>query len=83
MKKTKKVGPMGRYGARGGTSLRKLRGKIEIEMKQKHECPKCAFKTVKRVSVGIWKCTRCNYTFAGGAYLPTTKLGEIAKKAMA
>jgi len=35
---------------------------------------------VKRVSVGIWKCKKCGYTFAGGAYTPTTKLGIVANR---
>ena len=33
------------------------------------------------MSVGIWLCGRCGYKFAGGAYAPTTKLGEIAERA--
>jgi large subunit ribosomal protein L37Ae len=36
---------------------------------------------VKRESVGVWKCKKCDYTFTGGAYTPTTKLGVIAKRA--
>jgi large subunit ribosomal protein L37Ae len=36
---------------------------------------------VKRESVGIWKCKKCGHTFAGGAYMPSTKLGVVAKRA--
>jgi large subunit ribosomal protein L37Ae len=36
---------------------------------------------VKRESVGVWKCKKCGYTFAGGAYMPVTKLGVVAKRA--
>lgn len=33
------------------------------------------------MSVGIWLCNRCGFKFAGGAYAPTTKLGEVAERA--
>jgi ribosomal protein L37AE/L43A len=36
---------------------------------------------VKRESVGVWKCSKCGFTFSGGAYTPTTKLGVVAKRA--
>src|SRR3989449_11613236 len=39
------------------------------------------FRTVKRWSVGVWHCRKCGFKFAGGAYAPTTKLGEIAARA--
>jgi large subunit ribosomal protein L37Ae len=31
--------------------------------------------------VGVWKCRKCDHTFAGGAYTPVTKLGVVAKRA--
>ena len=50
-------------------------------MRAPHECPQCHIARVKRVSVGIWLCHRCGFKFAGGAYAPTTKLGQIAERA--
>ncbi|WP_309493116.1 50S ribosomal protein L37ae [Candidatus Hecatella orcuttiae] len=80
MGRTKKVGIVGRFGARGGSSLRKARAKIEEEAKSIYECPQCLRRAVKKFSVGVWKCSRCGFTFAGGAYKPSTKLGETVKK---
>jgi len=51
------------------------------ELKAPHECPQCHIAAVKRLSVGIWLCGQCGFKFAGGAYAPTTKLGEIAERA--
>lgn len=80
MGKTKKLGSVARFRERGGASLRKVRAEIERLAKQVYECPKCEARAVKRQSVGIWKCKKCGYTFAGGAYTPTTKIGVIVKK---
>ena len=49
-------------------------------MRKKHECPRCHLRAVKRLSVGIWQCRKCEYKFAGGAYEPFTKLGEVAMR---
>jgi len=78
--KTKKVGPVGRFRTRGGASLRKARAKIEIQAKALYECPQCARKSVKRIGLGVWRCTKCGYTFAGGAWTPSSKLGESIRK---
>jgi large subunit ribosomal protein L37Ae len=36
---------------------------------------------VTRKSVGVWQCGKCYFTFTGGAYMPSTKLGVVAKRA--
>jgi len=79
-KRTKKVGPTRGLGARYGSSVRKRYIKVVTEMKKPHRCPQCGFPRVKRASVGVWECKKCGFTFTGGAYVPTTKLGIVAKR---
>ena len=81
MGKTKKVGHARGLGARYGSSVRKRYVRVTAGLKKAHRCPQCGFLRVKRQSVGIWKCKKCDYTFAGGAYMPSTKLGVVAKRA--
>ena len=33
------------------------------------------------MSIGIWLCDSCGFKFAGGAYAPSTKLGQVAERA--
>ncbi len=77
----KKVGPTRGLGVRYGSTVRKRYVKVVTELKRPHRCPQCGFVKVHRVSVGVWKCKKCSYTFAGGAYTPVTKLGVVAKRA--
>jgi large subunit ribosomal protein L37Ae len=79
--RTKKVGPTRGLGTRYGSTVRKRYVKVITELKKPHRCPQCGFMRVKRESVGVWKCSKCGYTFAGGAYTPVTKLGVVAKRA--
>ncbi|MDR2202830.1 MAG: 50S ribosomal protein L37ae [Nitrososphaerota archaeon] len=76
----KKVGSTRGLGARYGSTVRKRYIKVITELKKPHRCPQCGFVKVHRVSVGVWQCNKCNYTYAGGAYTPVTKLGVIAKR---
>ena len=79
--KMKKVGTKRGLGVRYGSTIRKRDAKVFIGMKKKHKCPQCGFMKVRRESIGVWKCKKCDFTFAGGAYTPTTKLGIVAKRA--
>jgi len=80
MGRTKKVGPTRGLGVRYGSTVRKRYSKVVTEMKKPHRCPQCGFPQVKRVSVGVWGCRKCGFTFTGGAYTPTTKLGIVARR---
>jgi len=81
MPKTKKVGPTRGFGSRYGATVRKRYIAVVTKMKMTQKCPQCSSKTVKRQSVGVWKCRKCGFTFSGGAYTSSTKLGTIARRA--
>jgi len=68
MTKTKKSKSAARFGAGYG---RKLRGKlVEVESKQKRKqiCPFCKKPGAKRLSKGIWQCSKCKKKFASDTF---------------
>jgi len=65
--------PAKRFGARYGSTLRKRVAGIEREQRAWHICPNCGHPRVRRVSIGIWRCRKCGYTFAGGAWTPAPR----------
>ncbi|RJS86666.1 50S ribosomal protein L37ae [Candidatus Bathyarchaeota archaeon] len=69
-----------RLRTRGGATLRKRWTRIVSMLRRPHKCPRCSSPKVKRLSVGIWRCRKCGFTFAGGAYQPQTKLGKLAAR---
>jgi large subunit ribosomal protein L37Ae len=75
-KKRKNIGRRGR----GGATLRRRYERIMNSLNRYHRCPSCASESVKRKSVGLWGCRKCGYTFAGGAYIPSTKLGQTSRR---
>jgi len=75
-KKRKDIG----LGTRGGATLRKRYARVMSTVRAIHKCPSCASPSVRRVSVGLWSCRKCGYRFAGGAYTPSTKLGQAAQR---
>jgi len=81
MGRTKKIGPTRGLEARYGATVRKRYIEVVTGLKTKHKCPQCGSQSVRRQSVGLWKCSKCRAVFTGGAYTPTTKLGVIAKRA--
>jgi large subunit ribosomal protein L37Ae len=81
--RTKKVGSTGRFGARYGAKLRRRVLDIEKKRNEPTRCPSCATRALKRQAVGLWKCSKCDLLFAGGAYVPFTDAGKAAKRAIA
>jgi large subunit ribosomal protein L37Ae len=55
-------------GAKYGSTLRKRYTRIYVTLKSRRECPSCSSQKFKRIASGIWKCGKCGYTVAGGAY---------------
>lgn len=79
-KRTKKVGATRGLGVRYGATVRKRYAKLITELRKPHKCPQCGFLRVKRESVGVWACRKCGFTYTGGAYTPTTKIGTVARR---
>jgi large subunit ribosomal protein L37Ae len=69
--KVEKLGSAKRFGSRYGTKPKYMFAKIEKEQRKKHKCPYCNNITVKRISMGIWHCRKCNAKFTGKAYTIT------------
>jgi len=80
-RRTKKIGPTRGLEARYGATVRKRYIEVVSGLKKAHKCPQCGSESVRRQSVGLWKCRKCGSVFTGGAYTPTTKLGVVAKRA--
>jgi large subunit ribosomal protein L37Ae len=72
-KRTQKAGATARFGARYGVSVRRNSGIALAKKTAKYTCPVCQYKKVSRKSVGIWSCSKCTHTFAGGAWEPFTR----------
>jgi len=66
--KLKKVKSAGRFGARYGRSVRVKLVNVEVKQRVKQRCPYCGKLGVKRVSKGIWECSKCNKKFASDTY---------------
>ena len=79
MKTEEKLGSVKRFGARYGRKPKLKFSKIEAEQRKLHKCPYCSKIAVKRISVGIWHCRKCNAKFTGRAYSITKKI--ITKEA--
>ena len=68
-----------RFGARYGARLKKKLAEIESQQKAVYPCPYCNYVKVKRVSMGIWKCKKCEAKFSSKAY-SVGKMGSKLEK---
>lgn len=73
MGRTKVVGIAGRFGPRYGSSVRKKWRDIVLRKYQLYYCPFCGLRAkMRRISVGVWSCSKCGKVFTGGAYQPVS-----------
>lgn len=66
--KSKKTKSAGRFGARYGKKVRTKLVKVEEKQRKKQKCPYCEKLGVKRLSKGIWHCSKCDKKFASNTY---------------
>lgn len=66
--KLKKSKSAGRFGPRYGKTVRARLVAVEEKQRQKQKCPFCEKLGVKRLSKGIWQCSKCNKKFADNTY---------------
>ena len=65
----KKTGSAGRFGPRYGKTIRQKIANVEKKQRLKQPCPYCKKTAVKRISMGIFVCKRCDSKFTAGAYV--------------
>ncbi len=80
MSHPKKTGLIGGLGVKYGVKARKKYTELLTEKSRKHVCIQCGSLSVRRESVGIWVCSKCGLRFSGGAYTPSTKIGDTAER---
>ena len=68
--KLKKAKSAGRFGARYGKRARDSLVAVETKQRIKQKCPFCKKLGAKRLSKGLWQCTRkkCSKKFASNTY---------------
>jgi len=66
--RTRKVKSAGRFRAGFGLRIKKKLREVESKQRKKQICPYCKKPKVKRISKGIWECSRCNKKFASHTY---------------
>ena len=66
--KSKKTKSAGRFGARYGRAVKVKLVNVEQKQRKKQKCPYCGKLGVKRVSKGIWECSKCGKKFASDTY---------------
>ena len=78
-KKVEKLKSTKRFSARYGPRSKIKLDKIERVQRSYQKCPYCSYSKVKRLSLGVWQCYKCDTKFTGRAY--DVKKFEIVEEA--
>lgn len=79
MAKKQSLGTTKRFGTRYGRSNKLAVARIEAQYRTTQKCPYCLYTTAKRLSRGIWGCSKCGSKFTAKAYsIHLTKKSEGA-----
>lgn len=64
-----------RFGPRYGRSVKNKIGAVDEARRASKKCPYCRHDGIKRLSAGIWVCTKptCNSKFTGRSYSVSAK----------
>ncbi len=65
-----------------GIKLRRRAEKVLARSRATYKCPNCGKIAVKRKFLGVWKCRKCGYEFAGGAWEPLTPLAAHTRRSL-
>ncbi|HDN17830.1 50S ribosomal protein L37ae [Candidatus Bathyarchaeota archaeon ex4484_205] len=74
--------PGAALGVKYGFTVRDRYARLLALKKSRHRCPRCETGILRPMSVGVWSCTKCGFTMAGGAYQPITKVGQAALRSV-
>jgi len=64
----KGLGPAKRFGPRYGRTVKFKLAKVEKQQRKPQICPYCDRPKAKRISAGIYECSKCKAKFTGRAY---------------
>jgi len=69
--------------ARYGLRIRRQYEAVLAKSKALYKCPNCGVQALRRVMLGVWRCRKCGFEFAGGAWEPRTAVSTTAEAGLA
>ena len=69
-----KHGSIKRFGPRYGRKVKEKFAEVEALRRKKYKCPYCSQQKIKRISAGIWECSKCKSKFTSRAYAVSKKI---------